>query len=286
MVMLEDEVLEIRVEGCSVLTKLVKPESGYSPDAPTLVFLHEGLGSIGQWRDFPQALVRETGLAALIFDRYGFGGSDPLHQERDGSYLQREDISSLSGVLDFCGIKSPILIGHSDGGTIALLFAACFAERTVGVIVEATHVFTESLTLSGIRDAVVAYSDRGLREKLVRYHGDKTDDMFFRWVDDWLSPEFRGWSIEAGLPSVRCPVLVIQGEDDEYGTIAQVESIRSRVSGRVESLLIPGCGHSPHHQAREAVLQEMKRFIAEMVSGNQDESGSEGWYSGRVKPCG
>ncbi len=261
-IMLEKSFSEVTFEGHSVRAKLLKPLTGYSEADPTMVFLHEGLGSIEQWRDFPQALVSETGLAALIFDRYGFGGSDPLHRARDGSYLQREDISSLVGVLDSYDVKSPILIGHSDGGTVALLFASHFPDRAVGVIVEATHVFTEDLTLRGIRAAVVAYNDRGLRKKLLRYHGDKTDDMFFRWLDDWLSPEFSDWNIEAGLPAICCPVLIIQGEDDEYGTIAQVTSIRNRVSGRVENLLIPGCGHSPHHQARAAVLQEMKRFIA------------------------
>lgn len=268
-IMLEERFSEVMVEGHSVRTKLLKPETGYSEESPTLVFLHEGLGSIEQWRDFPQALVSETGLAALVFDRYGFGGSDPIHRARDGSYLQREDTSSLVGVLDRYGVKSPILIGHSDGGTIALLFAARFPDRCVGVIVEATHVFTEDLTLLGIRAAVAAYNDRGLRKKLLRYHGDKTDDMFFRWVDDWLSPEFKDWNIEAGLAAVRCPVLIIQGEDDEYGTIAQVTSIRSRVSGRAESLIIPGCGHNPHHQARAATLQEMKRFIEGMILVNR-----------------
>lgn len=259
--MMEERILDILIEGQSVRTKSLKPATGCSEVAPTLVFLHEGLGSIAQWRDFPEALVRETGLAALIFDRYGYGGSAPLHKARSGTYLQREDVSSLVGVLDFYGIKAPILIGHSDGGTVALLFAAHFPERVLAVIAEATHVFTESLTLSGIRDAVVAYNERGLREKLFRHHGDKTDDMFLRWVDEWLAPEFRDWSIEDRLASISCPLLVIQGEDDEYGTIAQVESIRSKVSGRVESLLIPNCGHSPHHQAREIVLQGIRHFI-------------------------
>jgi pimeloyl-ACP methyl ester carboxylesterase len=260
--MFVERIFETRAQGHLLRAKSIKPSGGQPDDAPTLVFLHEGLGSIEQWRDFPQALMRETGLAVLVYDRYGFGGSEPLQKGRDGLHLQREDISCLSALLESCEVRAPILIGHSDGGTIALLYAARFPERPRGVIVEATHVFVEEATRAGIRDALSAYEKGGLREKLVRYHGDKTDAMFSRWCDDWLAPEFQDWSIEASISSIRCPVLVIQGEDDEYGTAAQVESIRNRVSGRVESLMIQACGHNPHHQAREQVLREMARFIS------------------------
>ena len=267
--MFEERIFETRAQGHLLRTMSIRPCGGQPDDAPTLVFLHEGLGSIEQWRDFPRAMTRETGLASLVYDRYGFGGSEPLQKVRDGLHLQREDISCLSALLDACGVRTPILIGHSDGGTIALLYAARFPERPQGVIVEATHVFVEEATRAGIRDALKAYETGGLRERLARYHGDKTDTMFHRWHDDWLAPEFQEWSIEAGLSSIRCPVLVIQGEDDEYGTVAQVESIRNRVSGRVESIMIQACGHNPHHQARERVLREMARFISGLQRSTQ-----------------
>lgn len=260
--MSEERTFEILADGQRLRAMSITPAGGVPADAPTLVFLHEGLGSIEQWRDFPRAVVRETGLAALVYDRHGFGGSEPLRKAKDRLSLQREDLSSLSAVVDACGIRSPILVGHSDGGTIALLYAARFPARPRGVIVEAAHVFVEEATLAGIRDAVRAYETGELRKRLARYHGDNTDAMFCGWKDDWLLPEYRAWDIKASLPSIRCPVLVIQGEDDEYGTVAQVEAIRSGVSGRAESLLIPRCGHNPHHQAMERVLQVMTRFIS------------------------
>jgi pimeloyl-ACP methyl ester carboxylesterase len=233
------------------------PEGGEA----TLVFLHEGLGSIGQWRDFPRQLADATGLGALVYDRYGFGGSDPLQEKRDGMYLQREAHETLPQVLKSCGVDRPILIGHSDGGTIALLFAARFPEQPRGVITEAAHVFIEEVTLAGIRQAVTAFEAGSLREKLERYHGQRTDSMFRGWSETWLVPEFREWTMEECLAEIRCPVLAIQGENDEYGTAAQVQAIAGLVAGPGELLLIPGCGHSPHQQARELVLREMTRFV-------------------------
>lgn len=260
--MSEERIFEIEVGGQRLHTKRIMPAGGGAADAPTLVFLHEGLGSIGQWRDFPAALVRATGLVALVYDRYGFGNSSPLLKERDELYLQREDISCLTAVLEHCDIQKPVLIGHSDGGTIALLYAASFPERPLGVIAEAAHVFVEEATQAGIREARQAFETGGLRGKLARYHGDKTDEMFYRWYDEWLLPAYGNWNVEAHLSSIRCPVLVIQGKDDEYGTVSQVESICGRVAGRAESVLIPACGHNPHLQARQIVLREMTRFIA------------------------
>jgi pimeloyl-ACP methyl ester carboxylesterase len=262
LAMLEERIFEVETDNHRLRIKSIAPAGGSPADGPTLVLLHEGLGSIGQWRDFPEALVRATGLAALVYDRYGFGGSTPLRKARDGVHLQREDTSCLTAVLESCAVRAPILIGHSDGGTIALLYAARFPAKPRGVIVEAAHVFVEEATRTGIREARRAYESDGLRERLARYHGDKTDEMFGRWYDDWLSPEHQNWNVEASLTAIRCPVLVIQGEDDEYGTRDQVESICSRVSGRAESVVIAGCGHNPHLQARQRVLREMARFIA------------------------
>jgi len=257
----EEQFFQVEAEGGALRALLIRPHGALPQQEACLVFLHEGLGSIGQWRDFPRDLARATGLCALVFDRPGFGGSDPLQKPRDGRYLQREDLGSVSAVLDGCQIADPILIGHSDGGTLALLYAAEFPGRPLGVIAEAAHVFVEELTLAGIRSAQRDFDAGALRKGLARYHGGQTESMFNRWVDDWLSPEFGQWSVEERLGAISCPVLVIQGEVDPYGSPAQVESICLRVSGPSQSLLIPGCAHVPHQQAEAEVLEAMSRFI-------------------------
>jgi pimeloyl-ACP methyl ester carboxylesterase len=232
--------------------------------AATLVFLHEGLGSIGQWRDFPLLLAEATGLGALVYERYGFGGSDPLQEPRDARYLEQEAHVSLPELLAVCGVTAPILIGHSDGGTIALLYAAQFPDHPRGMITEAAHVYVEELSLAGIREAAKAFETGNLREKLERFHGDRTSSMFYGWSDTWQSPEFREWNIEGRLGNIRCPLLAIQGELDEYGTASHLQALCDGVQGPVERLMIPECGHIPHHQARETVLLEMTRFIGQL----------------------
>jgi pimeloyl-ACP methyl ester carboxylesterase len=260
----EERTFLVQADGRNLRVMTVLPSGGQAAGEATLVFLHEGLGSIGQWRDFPRRLAGATGLGAIIYDRQGFGGSDPLDRG-DEQYLQREDLTSLSAVLDACSVQAPVLIGHSDGGTIALLYAAQVPERPRGVITLAAHVFVEEATLAGIRNAVQAFETGELKQKLSRYHAENTDSMFCGFKDDWLLPRYREWNIEACLQNIRCPLLVIQGEDDEYGTAAQVEAITVGVSGPVESMLIPGCGHNPHLQAGERVLSEMKRFIGRSI---------------------
>ena len=258
---MEERTFQVDAQGGNLRAVMIRPLGAAPGDAPCLVLLHEGLGSIGQWRDFPRELARVTGLSTLVFDRPGFGASAPLQSPRDGRYLQREDLGSLVAVLEACKIASPILIGHSDGGTLALLYAAAFPERPLGVIAEAAHVFVEELTLAGIREAETAYQGGALRVGLARYHGEQTDRMFRNWVDDWISPEFALWNVEERLGAITCPVLAIQGEDDPYGSPEQVESICRRVSGRAQSLLIPGCGHAPHQQAKGETLAAMSLFI-------------------------
>jgi pimeloyl-ACP methyl ester carboxylesterase len=246
--------------------EIIDPAPG-SPRDPveTLIFLHEGLGSIAQWRDFPMALCRETGLPAVVYERWGYGSADPLDVPRTVRYLHDEALESLPEVMRQLRIDRSILIGHSDGGSIALIFAAAWPEKVRGIITEAAHVFVEEITVAGIREAVEIYASSDLPKRLSKYHGGNTERAFRGWSDIWLSPAFRDWNIEDGLAGVRCPVLAIQGQDDEYGTPAQVSAIVRGVSGPAEPLLLPGCGHIPHHQARKRVLDAMKRFILSLA---------------------
>jgi pimeloyl-ACP methyl ester carboxylesterase len=230
------------------------------------------LGSIAQWRDFPFAVSLAVHLPAVVYERGGYGNADPLDGPRSVNYLHEEALQSLPEVLRLLQIDDAILIGHSDGGTIALIFAAVWPEKVRGIITEAAHVFVEEVTLAGIREAVSQYDATDLREKLLKYHGSNTEAAFQGWSETWLSPAFRDWNIEKYLPGVRCPVLAIQGRDDEYGTPAQVEAIVNGVSGPAESLIFTDCGHVPHHQARDRVLAEMTRFILTMTKPEMSSS--------------
>lgn len=231
-----------------------------APDRPALVFLHEGLGSIAQWKTFPDAVAAETGCGALIYSRYGFGQSDPLAEPRDVDYLSHEALVVLPAVLAARGIGEPILIGHSDGATIALLYASDPRWLTRAIVIEAPHVFLEDAGLAGIERARDAYRDGDLRRKLSRYHRD-VGAMFNGWAETWLRPEFRAWNMESRLPGVRCPVLLIQGLDDPYGTTAQVDAITRQVTGPVDVMLLPACAHAPHVECESVVRAAMVGII-------------------------
>jgi len=229
-----------------------------------LVFLHEGLGSIELWREFPQQLCEATGLEGFLYDRQGYGKSSPMQHERGSNYMH-EEASVLPILLDKVDIQNVILVGHSDGGTIALLFAGRFPERVVGVISEAAHVFVEEETIQGIQNARMSYQLTNLRSKLARYHGDKTDPLFHSWTNTWLLPEFRGWNIENELQKVSCPVLAIQGTEDRYGTERQLRTIVDKTAGRAEELLVYGGSHTPHAH-EDDVLPTMRIFIKRILS--------------------
>jgi len=232
------------------------------PNVPFLVFLHEGLGSIGLWRDFPDRVAAATGCAVLLYSRYGFGRSDILIEEpRKPDYLHAEALDVLPRVLDHFGIVEPILIGHSDGASIALIYAAASGQPLKGIVAEAAHVFVEEITLAGIRDAVHAWNTTELPSRLARHHTD-AERTFRGWHEIWLAPAFRDWNIEHLLPAITCPTLVIQGEGDEYGTLEQVEKIVRQVSGPVEKLALANCGHTPHRDQAETVLNAIMWFVA------------------------
>jgi pimeloyl-ACP methyl ester carboxylesterase len=226
-----------------------------------MVFLHEGLGSLSMWRDFPARLASALGMRGLVYSRPGYGKSTPRGADErwDVDFMHRQAHEVLPAVLDATGAgERPWLYGHSDGGSIALLYAAQFPERVAGLIVAAPHVFVEDLSIASIERAREAYRTTDLRDKLGRHHDDP-DSAFWGWNDIWLHPPFRAWTIERELESIRCPVLAVQGVDDEYGTMEQIRRIAKRVPG-AELLEIERCGHSPHRDQPEAVIQAAVRF--------------------------
>ena len=247
------------------LRKLSRTEGDSQDGRPTLVFLHEGLGSIEMWHDFPAILAETTACDCLMYDRWGHGRSDALDVQRTLRYVHDEALDSLPEVLNHSNVDDAILIGHSDGGSIALIFAAEYPEILRGIITEAAHVFVEEITLEGIREALDIYNNTDLKQKLARYHGDKTEKIFRAWHEIWMQPEFKSWDIQDCLPKIKCPVLVIQGEDDQYGTAAQVEAITNQVTGPSKVLLIPNCAHIPHREARDRVIKEMTKFILTLL---------------------
>jgi pimeloyl-ACP methyl ester carboxylesterase len=233
-------------------------------DQPTLVFLHEGLGSVAMWRDFPQRVVAATGHPALVYSRAGYGLSSPLTEARRPDYMHAEALTTLPALLDLLAIERPILLGHSDGASIALIHAGAGVRAVRAVAAISPHVFVESLSLAGIAKAKVSYETGDLRQRLARYHAD-VDAAFRGWNDIWLDPAFRDWNIEPCLDAVNCPVLLVQGRNDEYGTLAQLDAIQRRVTGPVARLELEACGHSPQRDQPLATLTALQRFIASLA---------------------
>lgn len=227
--------------------------------APMLVFLHEGLGSVAMWKDFPARCVEATGCGALVYSRYGYGRSDSLGESRRVDFMHDEALHALPELLDKLGVQRPILFGHSDGASIALIYAGGAGRPVRGLILMAPHVMVEDVGLRRIEQAKLAYESTDLRKKLARYHDDP-DSAFRGWNGIWLDPDFRGWNIEEYLPRIDCPVLAIQGEDDEYGTMEQIERIE-RAIPQAEVLRLKACGHSPHRDQSGAVIARVAEFV-------------------------
>ena len=231
------------------------------PGGPTLVFLHEGLGSLGLWRDFPQKVSDATGLPAFVYSRAGYGQSDPAEMPRPVRYMH-DEAALLPEVLAAAGIDDPVLVGHSDGASISVIYAGSGGNARA-LVLEAPHVFTEDMGLQSIARARDAYERGDLRARLGRYHRD-VDAAFWGWNRPWLDPEFRKWNLEEFLPRIAAPILVVQGEDDEYGTKKQVEAI-ARGARDVEVRMLPECGHSPHRDQPEATLRAIAEFLRSAV---------------------
>lgn len=229
---------------------------------PTVVFLHEGLGSVAHWKDFPERLCRALGLRGLVYSRYGYGRSTPrpLDQPLGVDFLHYEATVVLPALLANLGIERPWLFGHSDGASIALLHAAHAGAGVSGVIVAAPHIMVEAVGVASIRQARAAYLEGTLRERLARYHDD-VDSAFYGWNDIWLDPAFAPWDIREEVAAITAPLLAIQGEQDEYGTLEQVRGI-ARLLPQAQLLILPGCGHTPHRDQAQQVIDTAGRFIA------------------------
>lgn len=230
-----------------------------APRAPVMVMLHEGLGSLSMWRDFPRRIAQATRCNTLAYSRYGYGRSDPPAAPRRADFMHEEALRVLPALLDRLGIERPILLGHSDGASIALIHAADAGRGVAGVIAMAPHVMIEDVCIGRIRETRASYEASGLRERLARYHR-QPDATFRSWSDIWLDPGFRDWDIQGCLSRIACPVLAIQGEDDEYGTMQQIERI-ARLAPDVELLKLPRCGHASHRDQPQAVIRRIAHFI-------------------------
>lgn len=276
-----DGTFHLNVEGHNLEVKRIP---GCNPRAPELVCLHEGLGSVSHWKDFPERAAAATGCPVMVYSRHGCGNSDLLMEPRAVTYMHDEGLLVLPNLLAQLNIANPILIGHSDGASIALIFAGAPTTSNAevhmkprGLILFAPHVFVEDLSVASIAEAKTAFETTNLPEKLARHHRDPAL-TFWGWNNIWLHPDFRAWNIEEYLHRITCPILAIQGLDDEYGTMAQVKAIAQQSGGPVEILPLADCRHSPQRDQPEAVLAAITRFVNQTsanqisvnrVSGNQ-----------------
>jgi pimeloyl-ACP methyl ester carboxylesterase len=233
-------------------------------EAPTIAMLHEGLGCVALWRDFPARLAAATGWGVFAWSRAGYGGSDPVALPRPLDYMTREARLAVPAVLDAIGFKHGVLLGHSDGASIAAIYAGGpAANRLTGLILIAPHLFTEATGLASIAEARRAYETGDLRARLAKYHAN-VDSAFWGWNGAWLDPGFKAWNIEDAVARWRKPALLIQGDADPYGTLAQVRAIEARSPAPVRTLVLQGCRHSPHAEEPQATLEAIAAFCAEV----------------------
>lgn len=252
---MERKIIDVRGK------KLYTEYTNLFKNRPVLVFLHDSLGCTQLWRDFPEQLATAVQCNVLVYDRLGYGKSYlMLTHERENNYMELE-ADVLNDLLDILGVEEAIFFGHSDGGTIALITAARYPEKVKAVICEAGHIFVEDVTVKGVKESLTAYQTTNLAQRLAKYHGDKVEMIVKAWTEIWLSEQFRNWNIESLLKKIKAPLLFIQGEKDEYGTLDQVEKTVSQVSGSSERFIIPEAGHTPHKEMPDVVLQKCAGFI-------------------------
>ncbi len=241
---------------------------------PTLVLLHEGLGCVAMWREFPVLLADRTGAGVFAYSRAGYGGSEAATLPRGVRYMHDEALEVLPQLLAAAGIRRSVLIGHSDGASIALIYTGGVARNGVqGLVAIAPHVFNEQLSVDSITLAAKLYRTTDLRERLARCHGAQVDEAFWGWNDIWLHAAFRQWNIEEYLPAIEAPVLVLQGEQDQYGTSAQLQAIAGQVGGTCRITLLPQCAHAPHREQPAATLQAVAGFVDELGASDRRTGG-------------
>lgn len=234
---------------------------GAPPDkATTLVLLHEGLGSAELWRDIPDRLARQTGMGVLVYSRAGYGQSDPVELPRPLDYMTQEATEVLPQLLDTVGIQRTVLVGHSDGATIAAIYTGTVIDfRVRGLVLIAPHFFTESVALTEIARARVNYESGDLRQRMAKYHRHP-DIAFYGWNDSWLHADFKAWDVTEVIDYIRVPVLAVQGRDDQYGTLAQIDELESRCYAPVDVLIVDNCGHAPHLEHSDQVVTGIEEF--------------------------
>jgi pimeloyl-ACP methyl ester carboxylesterase len=251
----------IEIDGVCLEHRFIPGEAGRTP----LVLLHEGLGSVELWRDFPEKLARRVGAPTLVYSRRGYGRSDPLAGPRTTRFMHEEALETLPRLLDRLAITRPLLVGHSDGASIALIHAALAGRPVAGLVAMAPHVFVEDVSVESIARIRERYRRGDLRARLAKYHAH-VDDAFLGWADAWLLPEFRAWSLVDLCPRITVPVLLVQGTADEYGSMAQLDAIEQGVAGPVTRLELKGAGHSPHREREaevsEAIVEHARRCAA------------------------
>jgi pimeloyl-ACP methyl ester carboxylesterase len=261
------EVVRVKLPGGDCVALEVESIESERRDAPLMVFLHEGLGSAGAWGDWPRALCAAAGCRGLVYSRCGYGHSQALPQATGGwpvDYMEREARIILPSLFAALGIdpasERPLIFGHSDGGTIALMYAAAFPQQVGALVVAAPHVFAEDIARERIGRLQASWGDGRLAERLARIHDDP-EGVFMGWSGCWLAPGFRNWDISAGLDSIACPVLAVQGAQDQFGTLEQLERIKRHVP-HAELLVLDDCRHVPHEEQPQAVLDAAVAFLA------------------------
>lgn len=252
----------IDVQGRKIEVRMIP---GEATGCPPLVFLHEGLGCVSLWRDFPDHVARRVGAPAVVYSRFGYGKSSGLTNARTPQFMHEEALEVLPELLDILGVSAPILIGHSDGASIALIHAAARSRPTTAVVLMAPHVMVEPICVESIARVTETYERTELKVRLARHH-DHVDDAFFGWSRIWLDPRFRTWNLAKESQALDVPALLIQGEDDEYGTLAQLDAIAEVAVGPVQRLVLTKCGHAPHRDQEAVVLDAISGFVQRLVA--------------------
>jgi len=258
----------IEIDGVRLACRWIGPQ----PDsAPTIVMLHEGLGCLELWRDFPDRLAQATGCGVFVYSRQGYGASDSVPLPRPLSYMQDEARQVLPKLLDAIGFRRGVLLGHSDGASIAAIYAGSVEDHRVrGLVLYAPHFFVEDLGVESIAAAKLAYDSGTLKQGLAKYHGDNVECAFRGWNDAWLAPGFRQWNILDCVAYIRVPILIIQGADDEYGTLEQLRAAEQEATCPVETVVLAGCGHAPQSDQTDRTLGETARFISHLMQDHAE----------------